>query len=87
VQTIIPLESDGNRGALKITTAKYFTPNGTDINHKGIEPDYKVVARGPDEDPFAAETSTSDPQLDRAVEVLRKQIQGGDAALAAGGKR
>ncbi|HOJ20852.1 MAG TPA: S41 family peptidase [Armatimonadota bacterium] len=86
VQTIIPLEADGNRGALKITTAKYFTPNGTDINHKGIEPDYKVVARGPDEDPFAAETTKEDPQLDRAVEVIRKQIQGGAAALAEGAK-
>lgn len=87
VQTIIPLESDGNRGALKITTAKYFTPNGTDINHKGIEPDYKVVAQTPDQDPFQAETNADDPQLHRAVQVLRKQIQGGDAAVAANGAR
>ena len=29
-------------GALKITTAKYVTPNGRDIHHKGIEPDIVV---------------------------------------------
>ncbi len=39
VQTILSL-SDG--GALKVTTAVYLTPSGTDINKKGIEPDVKA---------------------------------------------
>ncbi|MDP3980142.1 MAG: S41 family peptidase [Chlamydiota bacterium] len=39
VQSVIPLK-DGS--ALKITTAKYFTPNGTSIQGKGIEPDIIV---------------------------------------------
>ena len=49
VQTIIPL---GDNSAVKITTQRYFTPNGTDINKKldangkqisgGITPDYVV---------------------------------------------
>ena len=39
VQTMKPYE-DG--GALKLTTYKYFTPKGRDINQKGIEPDIKV---------------------------------------------
>ena len=42
VQTIIPL---GDGSALKLTTAVYLTPNGTDINHKGITPN--IVVRGP----------------------------------------
>ena len=47
VQTIIPL-SDGS--AVAITTAKYLTPNGTDIHTKGIEPD--VVVAQPDWEGF-----------------------------------
>jgi carboxyl-terminal processing protease len=39
VQTVISL---GDGSALKLTTAVYLTPNGTDINHKGITPDIVV---------------------------------------------
>jgi carboxyl-terminal processing protease len=39
VQTILPLE-DGS--ALRLTTARYFTPNGRSIQAKGIEPDIVV---------------------------------------------
>jgi carboxyl-terminal processing protease len=42
VQTILPLE-DGS--ALRLTTARYYTPNGRSIQAKGIEPDI-VVADG-----------------------------------------
>jgi carboxyl-terminal processing protease len=41
VQTIIPLGS-GN-GALRLTTARYYTPSGRSIQAKGITPDIKVV--------------------------------------------
>jgi carboxyl-terminal processing protease len=40
VQTIIPLGA-GN-GALRLTTARYFTPSGRSIQAKGIEPDIHV---------------------------------------------
>lgn len=36
VQTVVPL---GNGSALKLTTARYYTPNGTSIQAKGITPD------------------------------------------------
>ena len=39
VQTIIPLE-DGS--AVRLTTARYYTPNGRSIQAKGIEPDIEV---------------------------------------------
>jgi carboxyl-terminal processing protease len=43
VQTIIPLRSDGDRpAAIKLTTARYYTPNGRSIQAKGIEPDLNV---------------------------------------------
>ncbi len=40
VQTIIPL---GANGALRLTTARYYTPSGRSIQAKGIEPDIEVV--------------------------------------------
>src|SRR5881296_1029580 len=47
VQTIIPLGS-GN-GALRLTTARYFTPSGRSIQAKGISPDLEVLQDVPDE--------------------------------------
>ena len=47
VQTIIPLGS-GN-GALRLTTARYFTPSGRSIQAKGITPDIEVLQEVPDE--------------------------------------
>ncbi|MBV9270604.1 MAG: S41 family peptidase [Candidatus Eremiobacteraeota bacterium] len=44
VQSIYPMPDDG---ALKITTARYVTPLGRDIHHKGIQPDV-VVDQDPD---------------------------------------
>jgi len=49
VQTILPL---GNGTAVKLTTARYYTPNGRSIQAEGIEPDIKLkplkVADGAD---------------------------------------
>ncbi|MEM7426382.1 MAG: S41 family peptidase [Pseudomonadota bacterium] len=46
VQTIIPL---GSFGAMRLTTARYYTPAGTSIQAKGITPDVKVEQELPDE--------------------------------------
>ena len=40
VQTIIPLSDDSG---LRLTTAKYYTPNGTSIQARGIVPDIEVL--------------------------------------------
>jgi carboxyl-terminal processing protease len=47
VQTIIPLGA-GN-GALRLTTARYFTPSGRSIQAKGIVPDIEVLQDVPEE--------------------------------------
>jgi carboxyl-terminal processing protease len=47
VQTIIPL-GQGN-GALRLTTARYYTPSGKSIQAKGIVPDIEVLQDVPDE--------------------------------------
>jgi carboxyl-terminal processing protease len=46
VQTIIPL---GSNGALRLTTARYYTPSGRSIQAKGIEPDVVVTEELPDD--------------------------------------
>jgi carboxyl-terminal processing protease len=64
VQTMVPLP-DGS--ALKVTSAKYFTPNGRDIDGVGITPDILV-----DEPADAAlGVPGRDPQLDRALVILQ----------------
>jgi carboxyl-terminal processing protease len=40
VQTIIPI---GRAGAIRLTTARYYTPSGRSIQAKGIEPDIEVM--------------------------------------------
>ena len=44
VQTIIPL---GANGALRLTTARYYTPSGRSIQAKGIDPDIEVIQELP----------------------------------------
>lgn len=66
VQQVIPL-NDGS--AVKLTIAKYFTPNGNDIHEIGIEPD--VVVELPEEllyEPVIPRDQ--DVQLQKAIELL-----------------
>jgi carboxyl-terminal processing protease len=46
VQTIIPL---GGNGAVRLTTARYYTPSGRSIQAKGIDPDVEILQEVPDE--------------------------------------
>ncbi len=70
VQSIDQLK-DGS--GIKLTTQKYYTPNGTSINKIGIQPDIEVKpeemrdGQKPEEVP--------DIQLDRAVQEVLKQIK------------
>lgn len=49
---------------LKITVAKWLTPNGTSISEKGLTPDYLVEIKKSDSG------AKEDPQLEKAVEIL-----------------
>ena len=46
VQTVLPL--DGSRGALRLTTAHYYTPSGRSIQAEGIDPDIVVERARPE---------------------------------------
>ena len=70
VQSVIPLD-DGT--AIKLTIAKYFTPNGNDIHKKGIEPDYVVEL--PDDKTSAVNIDRADDtQLQKAQEVIAEML-------------
>jgi carboxyl-terminal processing protease len=64
VQSIKSL-TDGAK--LKITSAKWYTPNGTSIDHAGLSPDEKVEF-----DAEAYAKDRYDNQLNRALELLKK---------------
>ena len=76
VQTIRQL-TDGS--AIKLTTAKYFTPNGNDIHGEGIEPDVKVEY-DPDSRQETDDGVEMDNQLAAALEVLEEKETEGDHA-------
>ncbi len=69
VQNIFPL---GDGSALKVTVAKYYTPNGVCIQDVGLTPDIKVEMT--DEQYFNIDTLTldEDAQLKTAVEYINK---------------
>ncbi|BDY07049.1 S41 family peptidase [Ferrimonas sp. YFM] len=73
VQSLIPLL--GQQGAIKLTTARYATPNGTFIDKKGIDPDIQVLLENSVEKPIMAESEMNgqwlqDSQLAAAYEWL-----------------
>ncbi len=49
MQTVVPLRG-GRDGALRLTTARYYTPAGRTIQATGIEPDFAISARPLDPD-------------------------------------
>ncbi|MCJ8302700.1 S41 family peptidase [Shewanella sp.] len=70
VQSLIPTLMEGN--AIKLTIAKYTTPNGRDINSKGIEPDIKLqldTVTNEQTVPIIDETNVHDKIEDNNVET------------------
>ena len=68
VQRLFPLD-DGS--AVKVTIAKYFTPNGNDIHKVGIEPDVEVEF---DSVKYKDSDGEEDNQLDAAVNEMLKKL-------------
>ena len=66
VQTWIALSDDA--GGVRITIARWLTPNGTQISDIGLTPDYEVEMT---EDDYL---NGNDPQLDKAIEVLLDMV-------------
>ncbi len=92
VQTVLPLGPDT---ALKLTTARYYTPNGESIQARGITPNY-LVGPLPSGDPYAAlrmrevdyknqigtgTLSASSPQIERELQRQEEARRELEAAI------
>ena len=63
VQSIIPLN---NKGAIRLTVAKYYLPSGKSISEVGVSPDIEI---NEETDDFIIKTET-DNQLNYAIKLL-----------------
>jgi carboxyl-terminal processing protease len=94
VQTIIPLS---NGAGLRLTTAKYYTPSGRVIHEKGIVPDVVIEEPPPPKEEPGQEQPlrqrrlslpdddlSIDPQLQKAVEVLKGLVKQHNKSTKAG---
>ncbi len=95
VQTVIPLSS--GRGALRLTTAHYYTPSGRSIQAQGIDPDIVVEQIRPEPEPEAIPErreedlrghldndgiTDEDPAAEEALEEAEDDPTKGDYQLA-----
>ena len=68
---------DGESG-MAVTIAKYFTPNGRDINKAGIKPDIVLELTDKQKEKLVSDRTKvgtpGDPQYDKALSVLNQQI-------------
>lgn len=62
VQQLVPLAQNSS---LKVTIAKWLTPNGDQISEKGLSPDIEIDPGG------GEESEGSDPQLEKAIEIIK----------------
>lgn len=70
VQTVFPFQ-DGT--GVKLTTSEYFTPSGENIHNIGIKPDFEVKLKD-DVKGIGYEHLKEDAQLQKAIEVLKKEV-------------
>jgi carboxyl-terminal processing protease len=76
VQTIIPVGS--NEGALRLTTARYFTPSGRSIQARGIAPDIEVRQDEP-KDLHAEDKKLSEASLRGHLKAQGEELSGSQA--------
>lgn len=83
VQTVIPLQN-GLQGALRLTTARYYTPSGRSIQAEGIEPDIAMPVKYPGQEDAPARPAEKD--LPRALDVDKSKTKD-DAKTADAAKK
>ena len=72
IQTVFSL-SDGS--AVKVTTARYQSPDRHEIHEKGIAPDIEVEMSNDDPMTIYSLDQKEDSQLEAAVSEMKKQLQ------------
>lgn len=69
VQTVMPMRGDG---AMRLTTARYYTPSGRSIQALGVSPD--IVVEQPRREPASAEEEATSPRSGRTEADLRGSL-------------
>lgn len=77
VQTVMPL---ANGQALKLTTSRYYTPSGSSLHERGLEPDVALAAALQGDE--RATVLAADPAVQAALQYLRDRSLGTQVALA-----
>ncbi|NWG72660.1 MAG: S41 family peptidase [Parvularculaceae bacterium] len=72
VQTVIPLQN-GLQGALRLTTARYYTPSGRSIQAEGIDPDIEMPILLKDQEEVL--TRPGEKDLPRALDVKKDPVK------------
>ncbi len=72
VQVVLPVGSSG--AGFQMTIAQYYTPNGHAVHKIGIAPDVEVHLEEGDNGSYDFADTANDPQLKKAVEVMREKI-------------
>lgn len=76
VQSVHPL---GDGSGMAVTIAKYYTPDGTDINRSGIKPDVVIELTVADRERISKNrelfATPADPQFAKAFEVLSARVK------------
>ena len=76
VQVVLPV---GEKGAgFQMTIAEYRTPDGNPVHKKGIEPDVEIPLEEGDNGGYDFADSENDPQLKKAMEVMREKMGQGE---------
>ncbi|PCH66293.1 MAG: peptidase S41 [Rhodobacteraceae bacterium] len=69
VQTVMPLR---NEGAMRLTTARYYTPSGRSIQNLGVSPD--IIVEQPPRKPATEEKDATNPRKRRSEADLRGSL-------------
>jgi carboxyl-terminal processing protease len=73
VQGIFPLNV--STAGVRLTTAKFYSPSGQPISHRGVSPDIVVrTAAKPSGEPNQPATEQDDPVLKAGLQVARQQL-------------
>lgn len=76
VQTVIPLSA--SKGAMRLTTSRYFTPSGRSIQAEGIEPD--IIVEQAKIEPVKTTKYTSEASLRKHLENKDKKKEGSESS-------
>ena len=71
VQYVLPVGYEG--AGMQVTVAQYFTPNGNAVHGIGITPDVEIALPEGDNGMYEF-GDLADPQLNKALEIMREKL-------------